>query len=209
MRGSGNSTVRTAVWEVVACSAPSKIQRISWVVLMMIKEFLERREVVKELRRTVVAGRRSFVVDFERLLEFDLKLARELIYNPTDFLLEADKSLQDITKLPTMCLRVRKLDKTMEVGDIRANDVGKFIQVGGAITQADAMKFWGDGQGEFDDYQRVQVETLNVELYHDLIGRAKVGDRVVITGTLRPTPTETPNLFDGLLVANHIEKSST
>ncbi len=176
---------------------------------MMIKEFLERREVVKELRRTVVAGRRSFVVDFERLLEFDLKLARELIYNPTDFLLEADKSLQDITKLPTMCLRVRKLDKTMEVGDIRANDVGKFVQVEGAITQADGMKFWGDGQGEFDDYQRVQVENLNVELKGNLVlPFLMVGDSVVITGTLRPTPTETPNLFDGLLVANHIEKSS-
>ena len=105
-----------------------------------LEEFLHRREILKELRRIAREGRKSLVIAFDRLLEFDMELAKSLLDNPVDFLDAAEEILGGITKLPGMHLRVRGLDKSTEIRKIRAEHVGKFIQVEGILTRAGEVK---------------------------------------------------------------------
>ncbi len=103
-------------------------------------KFLHRKEILKELRRIAAAGRKSLVIAFEQLLEFDMETAKSLLDNPIDFLDTADEILGGITKLPGMRLRVMGLDKSTEIRNIRAERVGKFIQVEGILTRAGEVK---------------------------------------------------------------------
>ncbi len=107
-----------------------------------LEKFLHRRETLKELRKIAGKGRKSLVISFDRLLEFDMELAKSLLDNPIDFLDTADEILEGITKLPGMRLRVMGLDKTttIEIRKIRAGSVGKFIQVEGILTRAGEVK---------------------------------------------------------------------
>lgn len=105
-----------------------------------LEEFLHRREILKELRRIAREGRKSLVIAFDRLLEFDMELAKSLLDNPVDFLDTADEILGGITKLPGMRLRVMGLDKSVEIRKIRAGHVGKFIQVEGILTRSGEVK---------------------------------------------------------------------
>ncbi len=107
-----------------------------------LEKFLHRRETLKELRRIAGKGQKSLVISFDRLLEFDMELAKSLLDNPIDFLDTADEILEGITKLPGMRLRVMGLDKsmTMEIRKIRAGHVGKFIQVEGILTRSGEVK---------------------------------------------------------------------
>jgi len=105
-----------------------------------LEKFLHRKEVLKELRRLTAAGQKSLVVEFEQLLEFDMGVAKALLDGPNDFLDAADAILTETTKLPGMRLRVKGLDKTTVIRDIRAEQVGKFIQVEGIMTRASEVK---------------------------------------------------------------------
>lgn len=105
-----------------------------------LEEFLHRREILKELRKKAREGQKSLVVAFDRLLEFDMELAKSLLDNPVDFLDTADEILGGITKLPGMRLRVMGLDKSVEIRKIRAGHVGNFIQVEGILTRAGEVK---------------------------------------------------------------------
>lgn len=105
-----------------------------------LEKFLHRREILKELRRIAGEGRKSLVIAFDRLLEFDMELAKSLLDSPIDFLDTADEILRGITKLPGMRLRVMGLDKLVEIRRIRAEHVGKFIQVEGILTRAGEVK---------------------------------------------------------------------
>lgn len=105
-----------------------------------LEKFLHRKEILKELRKLAAAGQKSLVVEFERLLEFKMELAKALLDAPNDFLEAANAILTEITKLPGMCLRVKGLDKTTVIRKIRAEQVGKFIQVEGIMTRASEVK---------------------------------------------------------------------
>ncbi len=105
-----------------------------------LEKFLHRREILKELRRTTAAGRKSLVIAFERLLEFDMELAKSILDSPSDFFNAAADALEGITKVPGMRLRVMGLDKSTEIRKIRAEHVGKFIQVEGILTRAGEVK---------------------------------------------------------------------
>ena len=176
---------------------------------MALEEFLNRREIFKELRRTVAGGQKSFVINFDQLLEYDMALAKDLLDNPNDFLSKADGVLEDITKLPGMRLRVRDLDKSIGLGKIRAEHVGKFIQVEGTVSRADELKFI-ERKGEpeyrapYKDYQRIRVNGLDVDLTENLVGEANEGNKIIATGTLKAAPTTVPNQFEKLLTANYI-----
>ena len=103
-------------------------------------EFLHRKEVLKELRRSAAAGQKSLVIEFDSLLNFDMDLTKVLIGSPADFIDTADKILTDITKLPGMRLRVKSLDKSIPIRKIRAENVGNFIQVDGLLKRVGEVK---------------------------------------------------------------------
>lgn len=105
-----------------------------------LEEFLHRREILKELRKIAREGKKSLVIAFDRLLEFDMELAKSLLDSPIKFLDTADEILGGITKLPGMRLRVMGLDKSVEIRKIRAGHVGNFIQVEGILTRAGEVK---------------------------------------------------------------------
>ncbi len=107
-----------------------------------LEKFLHRKEVLKELRRIAGKGQKSLIIAFDRLLEFDMELAKSLLDNPINFLDTADEILEGITKLSGMRLRVMGLDKTItiEIRKIRAGHVGKFIQVEGILTRSGEVK---------------------------------------------------------------------
>jgi len=104
------------------------------------ENFLHRREILKGLRKAAARGRKSLVVPFEQILKFDMALAKSLLDNPTDFLDTADATLEGITKVPGMRMRVMGLDSTVEIRNIRAGQVGKFIQVEGVLTRSGEVK---------------------------------------------------------------------
>jgi len=103
-------------------------------------EFLHGKEVLKELRKLTAAGQKSLTVEFERLLNFNMKLAKALLDSPADFFAAADKILSDITKLPRMRLRVCGLDQSIKIRKIRAEQVGRFTQVEGMLKRVGEIK---------------------------------------------------------------------
>ncbi|TES83856.1 MAG: hypothetical protein E3J91_01505, partial [Hadesarchaea archaeon] len=71
-----------------------------------LEKFLHRKEILNELRRTATAGRKSLVIAFEQLLEFDMELAKSILDSPSYFFNSAADVLEGITKVPGMRLRV-------------------------------------------------------------------------------------------------------
>lgn len=170
------------------------------------RRFFSQREVLKELRKTVVNGKKSFVVNFESLVEHRFQMAQDLLQQPKAFLNQADEVLQDITKLPGMRLRVRGLERSLD--KVRAEHLGKFIQVEGVVSMSGGAKLkWHVGRGEYIDYQRIRVGDIDVELEDELAGLVDVGDNLRITGILKVDTAEEPTctIFGKKLVANHIE----
>lgn len=176
-----------------------------------IETFLRKRENLKELRKVCARGHWSFVVDFDRLLEFDMELARDLVHGPEKFFKTADETLGEITKLFGIHLRVRGLDKTFEVRGLWAKHVGSFIQVQGVVEEAGNTQLLKDETDRFEDYQVVKVGNMSVKLLGDLVGKVRKGDKIVVTGILKATQAAPQRfapdgfLYDKLLEANHID----
>ena len=105
-----------------------------------LEEFLHEKDVLRELRRITGEGKKSLVVEFEKLLKFDKELAKNLLDVPAGFFDAADATLGGITKIPGMRLRIKGLDETIEIRHIRADHVSKFIQVEGIMTRAGEVK---------------------------------------------------------------------
>lgn len=175
-----------------------------------IETFLRKRENLKELRKICAKGHWSFVTDFDRLLEFDLELARSLVHNPGEFFKTADETLGEITKLFGLHLRVRGLDKTFEVQDLQAEHVGSFIQVRGVVEETGKTQLLKNETERFEDYQIVKVGNMPVKLLGDLVGKVQKGGEIVATGMLRTIQAAPQrfapegSLYDKLLEANHI-----
>lgn len=105
-----------------------------------LEEFLHGKDIIKELRRRTSSGHKSIVIDFENLLEFNKNLAKALLDSPPGFFDAADAMLEDITKIPGMRFRVKSLPESIEIRNIRAEHVSKFIQVEGIMTRAGEVK---------------------------------------------------------------------
>ncbi len=105
-----------------------------------LEDFLHSKESQKDMRRITTTGNKSLVVEFDRLLEYDKGLADGLLDSPGQFFDAADEILEGMTNIPGFRLRVKGADKTVEIRDIRAENVSKFIQVEGILTRAGEIK---------------------------------------------------------------------
>ncbi len=105
-----------------------------------LEELLSSSEIADELQKLSSKGKRSLVLDFDRLFEEDTDLANYLLDNPSKFLEKADSILKDITEIPGFHLRIKNLDETVDIRQVRASDVGKFIQLEGILTRASDIK---------------------------------------------------------------------
>ncbi len=105
-----------------------------------LEEFLHSSEILEEIQRLSSEGKRSIIIEFDRLVETDMDLAKTLLNEPLQFLEKADSILEDITEIPGAHLRVKNLDDTKELREIRAEDVGEFIQLEGILTRASDVK---------------------------------------------------------------------
>ena len=176
--------------------------------MLKLSEFLRQREAMKELRRVCMRGEKSLVVHFDRILEFNMELAKYLLDCPAKFLGEANRELEQIVKCPGKCLRVRGLDKSLKARDVRAELVDKFVQVSGVVSHVSdhRMVRIGDESDmeEFEDYQEIRLDDfLVVVLRRDLVGKAKLGDQIIITGALGAINDK--EFYDFVLEANHLE----
>ncbi len=106
----------------------------------MLEEFLHSSEILDELQRLSSEGKKSLVIEFDRLVEEDMDLAKALLNEPMEFLEKSDSILEDITEIPGSRLRVKGLDETKELREVRAEDVGEFIQLEGILTRASDVK---------------------------------------------------------------------
>lgn len=105
-----------------------------------LEDFLNSNEILEELQRLASEGKRSLVVDYDSLVDEDTELAKSLLNNPTEFLEKADSILEDITEIPKSHLRIKDLDKTVDIRGVRAEDMGRFIQIEGILTRASDVK---------------------------------------------------------------------
>jgi replicative DNA helicase Mcm len=105
-----------------------------------LENFLHSKEIQKDLRKITAGGNKSLVVEFEKILEFDKDLAESLLDAPVVFFEAADEILENLTKIPGFRLRVKGADKTLEIRNIRAEHVSRFIQVEGVVTRAGEVK---------------------------------------------------------------------
>ncbi len=105
-----------------------------------LEEFLHSNEILEELERISSEGKKSLIMGYDRLVEEDTDLAKALLEEPINFLDKADEILEDITEIPNSHLRIKNLDETVDVRGVRAEDVGKFIQLEGILTRASDVK---------------------------------------------------------------------
>lgn len=105
-----------------------------------LEEFLNDSEILDKLHELTSEGKKSLTITFDQLVERDMELAKALLDEPSSFLDKADEILEDITDIPRSHLRIKGLDETTEIRQIRAEDVGEFIQVEGILTRASEVK---------------------------------------------------------------------
>lgn len=105
-----------------------------------LKKFLQSRKIRRELRKLASEGKKSLVIEFNRLRCRDKKLAECLLEEPGEFLEAADSILTEITEIPNSHLRIKSLAKSVNIRDIRAEQVGKFIQVEGVLIRSSDVK---------------------------------------------------------------------
>ncbi|KXA90124.1 hypothetical protein AKJ40_01490 [candidate division MSBL1 archaeon SCGC-AAA259M10] len=105
-----------------------------------LENFLHSNEILEELRKLSSEGKKSLVMEYDRLVETDMELAKSLLNEPSEFLSKADSILKDITEIPGSHLRIKDLDETLDVRSVRASNVGKFIQLEGILTRVSDVK---------------------------------------------------------------------
>lgn len=105
-----------------------------------LEDFLHRNEILSELQRLSSEGKKSLVLSFDQLVEADMELAKALLDEPSNFLGKADEILENITQIPNSHLRIKDINETTKLREVRAENVGKFIQLEGILTRASDVK---------------------------------------------------------------------
>ncbi|MCQ8897981.1 MAG: minichromosome maintenance protein MCM [Hadesarchaea archaeon] len=109
-----------------------------------LREFFSERKIRRKLEEAETTGKLSLVVDFEDLMGYEYEekrsLAEVLQDSPRHFFKVANELLVEETGRPKMQLRVRGAMESTKIRNLRAEHVGKFIQVEGILTRASEIK---------------------------------------------------------------------
>lgn len=105
-----------------------------------LEDFLHHSSITKRLKRAIGARKKSIVVDFDEIIQFDSNLAKLVLNEPLRVFDEASRILSGITRIPNMNLRVKNLGESVEIRDLRADHLGKLIQVEGILVQASQVR---------------------------------------------------------------------
>jgi len=109
-----------------------------------LRDFLSQRKISGKLEEVESTGKVSLVVDFEDLMSYEYEekksLAEVLQDSPHHFFKVANELLAEKTGRPKMQLRVKGAMESIKIRNLRAEHVGKFIQVEGILTRASEIK---------------------------------------------------------------------
>lgn len=142
----------------------------------VLENFLHSSSFEKKIRKTVASGQKSVVVTYDEIIEFDEKLAKLLLENPKEFFRVSDSLLEGITKIPGMKLRVKSLDKSIDIKDIRAKDMRRFIQIEGILLRASEIR------------PEIKIATFRCKKCGEEYRREQLGDYLI-----EPLVCENPN----------------
>lgn len=99
----------------------------------------------RNLHEIVQSGKKSLLLDFKRLSEFDVELAEELLNDPENLVRAAERSLE-LFDLPVedFSLRVRFTNlpgsQTIRISDVREKNLNKFVCIEGIVRQASDVR---------------------------------------------------------------------
>ena len=105
-----------------------------------LEDFLRQSAISKRLKQAVAAGRKSLIVDYDEIIQFDQELAKYVLNEPLKVFDEATKLLESITQIPRMSLRIKNLGESVEIREIRAEHLGRLIQIEGIMVQAGQVR---------------------------------------------------------------------
>ncbi len=97
------------------------------------------------LKRIVIAKKKSLVVDFQDVIEFDQELASLIIERPREYIPKFEKVLEEIAsryagKKYKVNLRFTNLDETVKLREIRDEHIGKLIMIEGILVRQTQVK---------------------------------------------------------------------
>lgn len=104
------------------------------------------RETLKELP---AKGLISLVIDFDDLLRYDPELGKQIIDNPAECFEEGSNAIKSVLKIidaeyaesvRKFFIRIKNLPSTLPLRKIRAQFIGKLIQVSGILTRASKVQ---------------------------------------------------------------------
>jgi len=105
------------------------------------KEFFDT-VYLDNIHRLIEKGRKSLIIDFGELAQFDPDLAEQLLSNPEDTLKAAEMSLDQFELPASVRVRFRNFSQSssVEIKDIRSEHLGNFIVIEGIVRQASDVR---------------------------------------------------------------------
>ncbi|MCS7097026.1 MAG: minichromosome maintenance protein MCM [Candidatus Methanomethylicia archaeon] len=103
----------------------------------------------KAISQMAITGQKHLVINFEDLLEYDPKLAEELIEYPSKTIAAASAAIYDVMstvnisyarKVKRFSARFKKLPEVTPIRKIRSEHAGKLIMIEGILTRVSSIK---------------------------------------------------------------------
>jgi replicative DNA helicase Mcm len=143
---------------------------------VLLENLLHSSSLEKKLRKAIASGQKSVVISYDEIVEFNERLAKFLMENPKAFFYQADSILEGITSIRGTRLRVRGLDRSVDIKDLRAKDIGRFIQIEGILAKASDIR------------PEIRIATFRCKRCGEMYKREQLGDYLI-----EPLFCENPN----------------
>ena len=115
------------------------------------KEFLEmfeedgKQKYKEMLKKIVLEGKRSLVIDFPDIISYDQEMAYEIIDKPLEVIPKLDKVVSELAstfvgKEVNVHVRFRDLPEKVKLRHLRSDHIGKLIEFDGIVTKMTKVK---------------------------------------------------------------------